>query len=82
MIFYEGNIYLSRIETFIIVIHVVVFQWESGTVIHLAWSSTEELLCIQDDGQVLVYDIFGNIKRHFSMGQVCVIHCHFEQILL
>ncbi|KAI0208263.1 hypothetical protein LSAT2_007080 [Lamellibrachia satsuma] len=43
--------------------------WESGTVIHLAWSSREDLLCVQDDGQVLVYDIFGNIKRHFGMGQ-------------
>ncbi|KAK2188750.1 hypothetical protein NP493_123g03022 [Ridgeia piscesae] len=45
------------------------FKWESGSVIHLAWSCKEDLLCIQDDGVVLVYDIFGNIKRHFSMGQ-------------
>ena len=37
----------------------------------LGWSCTEELLCIQDDGTVLVYDLFGSFKRTFGMGQVC-----------
>ncbi|XP_072019724.1 vacuolar protein sorting-associated protein 16 homolog [Amphiura filiformis] len=43
-------------------------KWDSGTIVHLAWSSTEDLLCIQQDGNVLVYDIFGTFKRTFNMG--------------
>ena len=45
-------------------------QWNSGRVLRLAWDNVEDLLCIQDDGSVLVYDIFGSFKRTFSMGQV------------
>ncbi|CAH1775290.1 unnamed protein product [Owenia fusiformis] len=44
-------------------------RWNSGHVIAMGWSVTEDLLCIQDDGVVLVYDIFGTFKRTFSMGQ-------------
>ncbi|XP_013393973.1 vacuolar protein sorting-associated protein 16 homolog [Lingula anatina] len=44
------------------------FTWNSGHVIQLGWSNTEDLLCVQDDGGVLVYDIFGNFKRTFSLG--------------
>ncbi|KAI8484680.1 Vacuolar protein sorting-associated protein 16 [Branchiostoma belcheri] len=43
-------------------------RWNSGHVIHLGWSCSEELLCVQEDGSVLVYDIFGQFKRTFSMG--------------
>ncbi|XP_063286281.1 vacuolar protein sorting-associated protein 16 homolog isoform X2 [Pelobates fuscus] len=42
--------------------------WKSGQVVHLGWTVTEDLLCIQDDGTVLIYDIFCEFKRHFSMG--------------
>ncbi|MEE6489900.1 hypothetical protein FKM82_015712 [Ascaphus truei] len=42
--------------------------WKSGQVVHLGWTVTEDLLCIQEDGTVLVYDIFCEFKRHFSMG--------------
>ncbi|GFS12066.1 vacuolar protein sorting-associated protein 16-like protein [Elysia marginata] len=45
------------------------FLWNSGNVITMGWSSTEELLCIQEDGVVLVYDMFLSFKRTFSMGQ-------------
>ena len=51
-------------------INLFLYQWNSGKVIQLGWSSSEDLLCIQDDGVILVYDIFGNFKRTFSMGQV------------
>ena len=47
--------------------------WSSGQIIHLGWSSTEDLLCIQDDGSVLIYDIFGTHQHTFSMGQVCIL---------
>ncbi|KAK6182738.1 hypothetical protein SNE40_010352 [Patella caerulea] len=44
-------------------------RWNSGNVVHLGWSNTEELLCIQDNGVILVYDIALNFKRTFGMGQ-------------
>ncbi|XP_008323608.1 vacuolar protein sorting-associated protein 16 homolog [Cynoglossus semilaevis] len=48
------------------------FPWKSGPVIHLGWTVTDELLCVQEDGSVLIYDLFGSFKRHFSMGQEVV----------
>ncbi|KAM4601744.1 vacuolar protein sorting-associated protein 16 homolog [Polymixia lowei] len=48
------------------------FPWKSGSVVQLGWSVCEELLCIQEDGTVLIYDLFGSFKRHFSMGQEVV----------
>ncbi|XP_041371955.1 vacuolar protein sorting-associated protein 16 homolog isoform X2 [Gigantopelta aegis] len=44
-------------------------RWNSGHILQLGWSNTEELLCIQDDGVVLIYDIYLNFKRTFGMGQ-------------
>jgi vacuolar protein sorting-associated protein 16 len=35
----------------------------------MGWSDSEELLCVQDDGLVLIYDIFGKYQHTFSMGQ-------------
>uniref|UniRef100_A0A8C5DAU4 Vacuolar protein sorting-associated protein 16 homolog n=1 Tax=Gouania willdenowi TaxID=441366 RepID=A0A8C5DAU4_GOUWI len=46
--------------------------WKSGPVVHLGWTVNDELLCIQEDGTVLIYDLFGTFKRHFSMGQEVV----------
>lgn len=46
--------------------------WSSGQIIQLGWSSAEDLLCIQDDGSVLIYDMFGAYQHTFSMGQVSV----------
>ncbi|KAM4559884.1 vacuolar protein sorting-associated protein 16 homolog isoform 1-T1 [Odontesthes bonariensis] len=48
------------------------FPWKSGPVVHLGWSVSDELLCVQEDGSVLIYDLFGTFKRHFSMGQEVV----------
>ena len=44
-------------------------RWNSGHIIKMGWSVTEDLLCVQDDGTVLVYDFFLNFKRTFGMGQ-------------
>ena len=38
----------------------------------MGWSVTEDLLCVADDGTVMVYDIHGAIKKTLSMGQVSV----------
>lgn len=33
------------------------------------WSDSDELLCVQNDGVVLIYDMFGKYQHKFSMGQ-------------
>ena len=38
--------------------------------VSLGWSAEEELLCVQEDGVVLVYGLHGDFRRHFSMGNV------------
>lgn len=48
------------------------FAWKSGIVKHLGWTVCDDLLCIQEDGTVLIYDLFGTFKRHFSMGNEVV----------
>nr|XP_029502014.1 vacuolar protein sorting-associated protein 16 homolog isoform X1 [Oncorhynchus nerka] len=47
-------------------------QWKSGPVRQLGWTVCDDLLCIQEDGTVLIYDLFGAFKRHFSMGNEVV----------
>ncbi|KAI6069782.1 Vacuolar protein sorting-associated protein 16-like protein [Aix galericulata] len=44
--------------------------WKSGQVVQLGWTASEDLLCIQEDGTVLIYNLFCEFKRHFSMGNV------------
>lgn len=35
----------------------------------MGWSENEELICVQDDGLVLIYTMFGIYQHTFSMGQ-------------
>lgn len=44
-------------------------NWNSGVFLTMGWSDSEELLCVQDDGLVLIYNIFGQYQHKFSMGQ-------------
>ena len=44
-------------------------QWGGGKVIGIDWSASEELLCVQDDGTVSLYDMFGTFQNSFQMGQ-------------
>ncbi|XP_055354396.1 vacuolar protein sorting-associated protein 16 homolog [Paramacrobiotus metropolitanus] len=43
--------------------------WNSGPLLQLGWSGAEELVCVQEDGRVLIYDMFGAFVRTFGMGQ-------------
>ncbi|KAK1876276.1 Vacuolar protein sorting-associated protein 16 like [Dissostichus eleginoides] len=47
-------------------------SWKSGPVVQVGWTVSDELLLVQEDGSVLIYDVFGTFKRHFSMGQEVV----------
>ncbi|GLH07116.1 Vacuolar protein sorting-associated protein 16 homolog [Gryllus bimaculatus] len=49
--------------------HLASIVWSGTTLVALGWSASEELLCIQDDGSVLRYDIFGTYQHTFSMGK-------------
>ncbi|KAM7431240.1 Vacuolar protein sorting-associated protein 16, partial [Porites harrisoni] len=44
-------------------------KWDGGPIIQMGWSVTEDLLCVADDGTIMVYDIHGAIKKTLSMGQ-------------
>ncbi|XP_053980459.1 vacuolar protein sorting-associated protein 16 homolog [Hylaeus anthracinus] len=43
-------------------------QWSGGQLINFGWSQQEELLCIQDNGLVHIYDMFGTYQHAFTMG--------------
>jgi len=43
-------------------------KWNSGKLVCIGWSSTEDLVCCQDDGTLLIHDLFGAFKRNISMG--------------
>lgn len=34
----------------------------------MGWSNSEELLCVQNDGVVLIYDLFGRFKHKFYIS--------------
>lgn len=54
---------------FLYKVNSLLFQWNSGTLIQMGWSSDEELLCLKDDGSVVVYDMFGAVQRLFTLGE-------------
>ncbi|XP_048477907.1 vacuolar protein sorting-associated protein 16 homolog [Plutella xylostella] len=43
--------------------------WNSGVLVQLGWSDSEQLLCVQESGDVLIYDMFGAYQKTFSLGQ-------------
>lgn len=45
------------------------FEWNSGSLKKLGWSDREELICVQEDGIVLRYNMYGEFQHKFSMGQ-------------
>ena len=55
-------------------------RWNSGNLMKMGWTCVEDLICVQDDGSVLTYDVFGLFKKTFTMGQeakdVKIIQCH------
>ncbi|XP_031556502.1 vacuolar protein sorting-associated protein 16 homolog [Actinia tenebrosa] len=44
-------------------------RWDGGPLVEIGWSASEDLLCIGVNGSVSVYDIHGDYKRTFSLGQ-------------
>lgn len=44
-------------------------KWNSGPLVHMGWSSSEDLICVLEDGHVLLYDIYANLQQTTTMGQ-------------
>lgn len=43
-------------------------KWNSGKLLTMGWSHSEELLCVQNDGAVIVYDLFGRFQHKFYIS--------------
>eukprot|EP01112_Ceratiomyxa_fruticulosa_P007909 TRINITY_DN2060_c0_g1_i1.p1 TRINITY_DN2060_c0_g1~~TRINITY_DN2060_c0_g1_i1.p1 ORF type:complete len:827 (+),score=180.52 TRINITY_DN2060_c0_g1_i1:187-2667(+) len=47
------------------------FVWEKSRLVGMGWSEGERLLCVLEDGTVLMYSVFGELISQFSMGRDC-----------
>ena len=45
------------------------WPWKSGRIVNCGWSNHEEAVFATEAGNVLVYDMFGELKKSFDMGQ-------------
>lgn len=45
------------------------FTWNQKPIVYMGWSNDEKLICIQDDGSVIIYDIFGKLVHKFNIFQ-------------
>jgi len=49
-------------------------QWqEGGQLMYIGWTSSEKLLCVQDDGTTVLFNVFGEIEMRFDMGEVSTL---------
>ncbi|KAK2169318.1 hypothetical protein LSH36_11g09017 [Paralvinella palmiformis] len=54
------------------------FKWNSGHVLQMGWSNTEHLLFVQDNGSIIIHDLFGKFQRAISMGTHPPVTGHVE----
>lgn len=48
------------------------FQWNGGAIIGMGWTSEEQLIFVDSDGEVSVYDIHGQrLPVEYSLGEAC-----------
>jgi hypothetical protein len=45
------------------------FQWTKRPIVCMGWSNDEKLICVQEDGMVVLHDIFGKYLHTFSVIQ-------------
>lgn len=71
----------------------MILRWNSGPLIGISWTHADDLLCIQEDGQILLYNVFCQYQKTFTMGKVftqlyfsynvvskIIFCCHLEHI--
>ncbi|KAK4881688.1 hypothetical protein RN001_005007 [Aquatica leii] len=44
-------------------------KWTRRPIIKMGWSIDEKFICVQDDGQVVMHDLFGNFIQAFTLCQ-------------
>ncbi|XP_058063487.1 vacuolar protein sorting-associated protein 16 homolog [Anopheles bellator] len=44
-------------------------NWDCGVLVRVGWSDAEELVVVQDDGTIFIYDMFGNFVHKFSISK-------------
>eukprot|EP01113_Clastostelium_recurvatum_P007331 TRINITY_DN1340_c0_g1_i1.p1 TRINITY_DN1340_c0_g1~~TRINITY_DN1340_c0_g1_i1.p1 ORF type:complete len:828 (-),score=182.11 TRINITY_DN1340_c0_g1_i1:129-2612(-) len=47
------------------------FIWDKGRLVGMGWTENERLICVLEDGTVLIYSVFGELILQFSMGRDC-----------
>lgn len=54
-------------------------EWNDRKVAGMGWSDQEQLVIVFEDGNVIVYDIYGHLVRNFLLGEgnSQFIECHF-----
>ncbi|XP_060525392.1 vacuolar protein sorting-associated protein 16 homolog isoform X2 [Cylas formicarius] len=45
------------------------FKWSLKPIVHMGWSNDEKLICIQEDGNIVIYDMFGKLEHKFNIFQ-------------
>jgi hypothetical protein len=45
------------------------FKWTKRPIVCMGWSNDEKLICVQEDGMVVLHDIFGKYLHTFSVIQ-------------
>lgn len=45
------------------------FKWTKRPIVCMGWSNDEKLICIQEDGMVVLHDMFGKFLHTFSISQ-------------
>ena len=56
-------------------------QWEGGRVVELGWTTSENLVCVLEDGSMIVYDINGQLLYSRIIQRVRVVKCHLVYLL-
>lgn len=56
-------------------------DWDNKRVAGMGWNDQEQLVVVLEDGNVLLYDIYGKLVRNFLLLEVVttahVVECHF-----
>lgn len=45
------------------------FKWTRRPIVHMGWSNDEKLICVQEDGMVVIHDMFGKYLHTFTISQ-------------
>ena len=59
-----------------------VIQWEGGRVIELGWTLSENLVCVLEDGSMIVYDINGQLLYSRIIQRVSLVKMSYCKVSL